>query len=133
MNNLEFVGGKEASKILGVHQRTLYQWEKKGKIETMRTPGGKRLYNVEQYINTNTNTNSNDDTNNTDTTKNNYDNNQEKPETEDIHIVVDDVRFLNEALQIVKLDTSRIIRIVINRYGYISVQPSVFFSDEKFI
>jgi hypothetical protein len=29
MNNLEFVGGKEASKILGVHQRTLYQWEEK--------------------------------------------------------------------------------------------------------
>lgn len=25
----EFMGGKEASKILGVHQRTLYQWDKK--------------------------------------------------------------------------------------------------------
>lgn len=36
MNN--FIGGKEASKILGVHQRTLYEWEKKEKIETIRTP-----------------------------------------------------------------------------------------------
>lgn len=47
----EYVGGKEASKILGVHQRTLYQWDKKGWIETIRTPGNKRLYNVKKYIN----------------------------------------------------------------------------------
>ena len=46
----KYVGGKEASKILGVHQRTLYQWDKKGWIETIRTPGNKRLYNVEKYI-----------------------------------------------------------------------------------
>lgn len=46
----EFVGGKEASKILGVHQRTLYQWEEKGWIQTIRTPGGKRLYNVKKYL-----------------------------------------------------------------------------------
>lgn len=50
MNNLEFVGGKEASKILGVHQRTLYQWEEKGEIETIRTTGNKRLYNVKKYL-----------------------------------------------------------------------------------
>lgn len=48
--NLEFVGGKEASKILGVHQRTLYQWEEKGEIETIRTKGNKRLYNVKKYL-----------------------------------------------------------------------------------
>jgi len=30
---------KKASEILGVHQRTLYQWEEKGKIEVLRTPG----------------------------------------------------------------------------------------------
>jgi putative resolvase len=42
---------KNASKILGVHQRTLYLWENKGKIETIRTPGGKRLYNVRKFIN----------------------------------------------------------------------------------
>ena len=50
MNNLEFIGGKEASKILGVHQRTLYQWEEKGEIETIRTSGNKRLYNVKKYL-----------------------------------------------------------------------------------
>ena len=47
----KYVGGKEASKILGVHQRTLYQWDEKGKIEVIRTPGGKRLYNVKKYLN----------------------------------------------------------------------------------
>lgn len=47
----KFVGGKKASEIVGVHQRTLYLWEKKGVIETIRTPGGKRLYNVEKYLN----------------------------------------------------------------------------------
>jgi len=50
MSNLEFVGGKEASQILGVHQRTLYQWEEKGEIETIRTSGNKRLYNVKKYL-----------------------------------------------------------------------------------
>ena len=48
--NIKYLGGKEASKILGVHQRTLYQWESKKLIETMRTPGGKRLYNVSKYL-----------------------------------------------------------------------------------
>ena len=47
----KFVGGKKASEIVGVHQRTLYLWEEKGVIETIRTPGGKRLYNVEKYLN----------------------------------------------------------------------------------
>lgn len=46
----KYVGGKEASKLLGIHQRTLYQWEEKGLIKTIRTPGGKRLYNVEDFI-----------------------------------------------------------------------------------
>jgi excisionase family DNA binding protein len=46
----KYVGGKEASELLGVHERTLYQWDKKGQIETIRTPGGKRLYNVERFI-----------------------------------------------------------------------------------
>jgi predicted site-specific integrase-resolvase len=47
----EYLGGKDASETLGVHQRTLYQWESKGLIDTIRTPGGKRLYNVKKYIN----------------------------------------------------------------------------------
>jgi putative resolvase len=45
-----FVKGKLASEILGVHQRTLYQWEEKGTIETIRTGGGIRLYNVDKYL-----------------------------------------------------------------------------------
>jgi predicted site-specific integrase-resolvase len=48
MNN--FKGGKEAAQILGVHQRTLYIWEEKGLIETIRTPGNKRLYNIDKFI-----------------------------------------------------------------------------------
>ena len=49
-NNNKYLGGKDASKKLGVHQRTLYQWEEKGFIDTIRTPGGKRLYNVDKYL-----------------------------------------------------------------------------------
>lgn len=48
--NKKYVSGKEASEILGIHQRTLYQWEEKGQIETIRTPGNKRLYNVEKFL-----------------------------------------------------------------------------------
>jgi predicted site-specific integrase-resolvase len=35
MTSLEFVGGKEACQILGVHQRTLYQWDAKKLIDTI--------------------------------------------------------------------------------------------------
>ena len=50
-NNQEtYLSGKKASKILGVHQRTLYLWEEKGKIETIRTPGNMRLYNVKKFL-----------------------------------------------------------------------------------
>jgi predicted site-specific integrase-resolvase len=41
---------KEASKILGVHWQTLRNWDTSGRIETIRTPGGKRLYNVNKYL-----------------------------------------------------------------------------------
>ena len=47
----DYIGGKAAALELGVHQRTLYIWEKKGFIETIRTPGNKRLYNVKKFIN----------------------------------------------------------------------------------
>jgi len=50
MNTTNYIGGKEASEILGVHQRTLYNWETNGLIETIRTPGNKRLYNVNKFI-----------------------------------------------------------------------------------
>ena len=48
--DINYIGGKETSEILGVHQRTLYLWEKKGLIETIRSPGGKRYYNVNKYL-----------------------------------------------------------------------------------
>jgi predicted site-specific integrase-resolvase len=41
---------KEASKILGVHWQTLRNWDANGTIETKRMPGGKRLYNVNKYL-----------------------------------------------------------------------------------
>lgn len=41
---------KEASKILSVHWQTLRNWDKNGYIDTIRTPGGKRLYNVKKYL-----------------------------------------------------------------------------------
>lgn len=50
-----YISGKKASEILGVHQRTLYLWDKKKLIDTIRTPGGKRLYNVKKYLESNKN------------------------------------------------------------------------------
>ena len=51
INKTKFFGGKEASEILGIHPRTLYLWESKGIIDTIRsTPTGKRFYNVEKYM-----------------------------------------------------------------------------------
>ena len=55
----EYVSGQKASELLGVHQRTLYQWDKKKWIETIRTPGGKRLYNVKKYLESNNKNESN--------------------------------------------------------------------------
>ncbi len=74
--NKKYVKGCEASKIIGVHQRTLYLWEKKGLIEVIRTGGKMRLYNVEKYvkenetIKENINNNSIDDYNELDKLKN---------------------------------------------------------------
>ena len=51
MKNMNLLGSKEASKMLGIHPRTLYLWENKGIIETTRSkPNGKRFYNVEKYL-----------------------------------------------------------------------------------
>lgn len=51
--NETFIKGSVTAKMLGVHQRTLYQWEEKGLIETIRTPGGMRMYNVQKFKLTN--------------------------------------------------------------------------------
>jgi excisionase family DNA binding protein len=50
MDKTRYLGSKEACKILGVHYKTLYNWEKNNTIEAIRTPGGKRLYNIDKYI-----------------------------------------------------------------------------------
>ena len=46
----EYISGNKASKILDVHQRTLHNWDEHKQIDTIRTPGGKRLYNVKKYL-----------------------------------------------------------------------------------
>ena len=48
-----YVGNKEACEIIGIHYKSLYNWDKSGKIEVIRTPGNKRLYNIEKFINDN--------------------------------------------------------------------------------
>lgn len=46
-----YFGSREACKLLGIHPRTLYLWESKGKIETVRSSErGKRFYNVNKYL-----------------------------------------------------------------------------------
>ena len=47
-----YVSTKKAKEILGVHMQTLYNWEKNGKIDTIRTAGNQRKYNVEKYLKT---------------------------------------------------------------------------------
>ena len=42
---------KEASEKLGVHWQTLRNWEKLGKIKTIRSPGGKRYYDINNFMN----------------------------------------------------------------------------------
>jgi len=46
----EYLSGSKACKVLGVHSRTLYNWDEQKLIETIRTPGGKRLYNIKKYL-----------------------------------------------------------------------------------
>jgi excisionase family DNA binding protein len=41
---------KEASEKLGVHWQTLKNWEKQGKIKAIRSPGGKRYYDINNFI-----------------------------------------------------------------------------------
>ena len=47
---MEFLSGREASKILGVHQSTLRVWDEQGSIETIGTSNNQRRYNVQKYL-----------------------------------------------------------------------------------
>jgi putative resolvase len=42
----KYVNTKEAKNKLGVHPNTLRRWSDEGKIKTIRTPGGRRLYDL---------------------------------------------------------------------------------------
>lgn len=47
----QYVSGQKASEILGISKSTLYRYDKLGKIETYRTIGNKRMYNVNKFMN----------------------------------------------------------------------------------
>lgn len=46
----DYVNTRKATEQLGIHARTLHQWDKKGWIDTIRTPGNHRMYNVKKYL-----------------------------------------------------------------------------------
>jgi putative resolvase len=46
----KYVSGKKACDILGVHTKTLHNWDRDKLIQTIRTPGNKRLYNVGKFL-----------------------------------------------------------------------------------
>jgi putative resolvase len=46
----KYIPAKDALKVLKVHYQTLYKLEQSGKLEVIKTPGGKRLYNVKKFI-----------------------------------------------------------------------------------
>lgn len=52
----EYVGNKKASELLGVGRLTLYKYAESGILETIRTPGNKRLYNVKKFLQENVRT-----------------------------------------------------------------------------
>jgi predicted site-specific integrase-resolvase len=60
---------KETSEKLGVHFQTLRNWEKEGKIECIRSPGGKRFYDLDGFLKKYENESTIKDTNNTDDLK----------------------------------------------------------------
>jgi predicted site-specific integrase-resolvase len=46
----DYVSSKEASEKLGVHFQTLRNWDREGKIKTIRSPGGKRFYDIKSFL-----------------------------------------------------------------------------------
>ena len=45
----QWLSAYKTAKLLGTHPQTLRTWSSKGLIETIRTPGNHRLYNVESF------------------------------------------------------------------------------------
>jgi predicted site-specific integrase-resolvase len=52
---------KETSEKLGVHFQTLRLWEKQGKIDCVRSPGGKRFYDLTGFLKKYNNNDNNND------------------------------------------------------------------------
>ncbi|MGI0481049.1 MerR family DNA-binding transcriptional regulator [Geminocystis sp. CENA526] len=50
MGKKEYVSAAEASKALGVSTQTLRNWDKTGKISTIRTPTGLRRYELSSVM-----------------------------------------------------------------------------------
>lgn len=46
---MKWYSTRQAREILGVHDNTLRKWDKQGRIKTMRTPGGNRLYDLSEF------------------------------------------------------------------------------------
>lgn len=45
---MNHVTPKKAAEMLGVHVSSLRRWESEGNLQTVRTPGGQRRYNLEE-------------------------------------------------------------------------------------
>jgi len=46
----QFLSTKESLKVLNVCKQTLISYDKKGLIDTIRSPCGKRLYNIQKFL-----------------------------------------------------------------------------------
>jgi len=51
MENERFISTKETRKLLGVTHKTLVNWDKKGKINTIKSPSGIRMYSFKDVQN----------------------------------------------------------------------------------
>ena len=47
---MAYVNTRKAVALLGVHPSTLRRWANDGRIEHIRSPGGRRLYNVDAFL-----------------------------------------------------------------------------------
>ena len=47
---MAYVNTRKAVALLGVHPNTLRKWATDGRIEHIRSPGGRRLYNVDAFL-----------------------------------------------------------------------------------
>ena len=47
---MAYVNTRKAVALLGVHPNTLRRWANDGRLEHIRSPGGRRLYNVDAFL-----------------------------------------------------------------------------------